>query len=88
MLFSLGLIEIILVGQGGIPPPSPPLAYFVDTDYTVAMLFKGYFPESTILSFWNVVIVSLFFCPIIVYHVANAIQTLNGMHFSVYESSR
>ena len=26
MLFSLGHIEIILVGQGGNPPPLPPLA--------------------------------------------------------------
>ena len=28
----------------------------------------------------------IFIGPIIVYHIANAIQTVNGMHFSVYES--
>ena len=33
-------------------------------------------------------LIDYFFGPIIVYHIANAIQAVNGMQVSVYESLR
>ena len=64
-------------------------AFFVYTAYTVVTLFKGYFPESMILKLLECCCgFIIFFGPIIVCHIANAIQTVNGMQFSVYKSLR
>ena len=50
-------------------------------------LFKGYFPENTILKRLECCYCFIiFFGPIIVYHIANATQAVNGMQFLVYES--